>query len=96
MPVAVGSSFALATVAKTRCLRGQANAALTVTNRERVPVDLTITTPWGIHTVSALAPGRSVTHFLNSRQRSFRAGTLTLSAQTGSPVSRAGRWSIAA
>jgi hypothetical protein len=62
-----------------RCVVGKATQVVTVTNNEQVPVEVTVTSPYGTKTVT-IAAGKSKSVSFSTRAASIEAGTITLSA----------------
>ncbi|WP_141390371.1 endo-1,4-beta-xylanase [Cellulosimicrobium cellulans] len=69
---------ALDVEASARCLAGKAYVAVRATNREDVPVDVTLTTPYGSRTFTAVAPGANAYQSFAVRATSVPAGTATV------------------
>ncbi|MFC8923911.1 immunoglobulin-like domain-containing protein [Cellulosimicrobium sp. NPDC057127] len=63
-----------------RCLAGKAYVAVRATHGEDVPVDVTLTTPYGTRTFADVAPGRSAYQAFPVRATSAPAGTATVTA----------------
>lgn len=51
--------LAVAAQAEVRCLAGRAYVAVRATNDDDVPLDVTLTTPYGERTVAGVAPGKN-------------------------------------
>ncbi|MBD8079575.1 glycoside hydrolase family 2 [Cellulosimicrobium arenosum] len=66
--------------ADTRCLAGAAYVAVRATNDDDVPVDVTLTTPFGSKTVNDVAPGKSAYQSFKVRAESAEAGSATVTA----------------
>ncbi len=66
--------------AVSRCLAGKAYVAVRATNGEDVPVDVTLTTPYGARTFGAVAPGSSAYQSFAVRAASVPAGVATVTA----------------
>ncbi|MBN0038594.1 Ig-like domain-containing protein [Cellulosimicrobium cellulans] len=63
--------------ATPRCLAGRAYLAIRATNNENGPVDITVTTPVGSKTFTAVAPGTAAYQSFNSRATTLSAGSGT-------------------
>lgn len=61
-----------------RTIAGKQYVTVTATNREAVPVAITISTPYGDKTFAAVAPGKSASVSINSRLAVLPAGVATL------------------
>jgi Alpha/beta hydrolase domain len=72
--------LAVSTTAQARCLGGKAYLAVRATNDDAVPVDITLTTPFGERTVTGVEPGASAYHAFASRATSVGAGVAQVSA----------------
>lgn len=72
--------LALSTVAQARCLGGKVHLAVRATNDDDVPVDVTLTTPYGTWTVTGVEPGASAYHAFAVRATAVGAGTAEVSA----------------
>ncbi|WP_228484576.1 family 43 glycosylhydrolase [Microbacterium cremeum] len=73
-----------------RCVVGKTVLTVRVSNDEDVPVSLTLATPFGTKTVSALAADTSASYAFTTRQASIAAGAVTGEATatvSGEPVS---------
>ena len=66
-----------------RCLAGRAYLAVRVTNDDTVAVDVRAVTPFGTKEWTAVAPGMNAYQSLASRQTSFGAGSVEVSAVSG-------------
>lgn len=64
--------------AQSRCLAGKAYVAVRATNGEDVPVDVTLTTPFGSREVEDVAPGTSAYQSFPVRSTSVEAATVTV------------------
>lgn len=80
--VTVGSgSLDLAVSATSRCLSGdRAVLAVAVKNDEAVPVDVTITTPYGAKAFTDVAPGANAFHAFTTRVKNLPAGDVSVAA----------------
>ncbi len=67
-------------VTSTRCVAGKVVQTLTVTNREGVPVTVSVTGRYGAKAFAALAPGKTTSATFTTRQTSIPAGSMTLTA----------------
>ncbi|KLN36235.1 hypothetical protein FB00_04350 [Cellulosimicrobium funkei] len=63
-----------------RCLAGKVYVAVRATNAGVTPVDVTLTTPYGERSFTAVAPGASAYQSFASRATTVPAGTATVSA----------------
>ncbi|HMR48673.1 MAG TPA: family 43 glycosylhydrolase [Arachnia sp.] len=70
----------------TRCVVGKVVQAITVTNGAEVPLDVTVTSPYGTASYSRLAAGASSSKALTTRQVTTSPGVLAVTA-TGDGVS---------
>jgi hypothetical protein len=72
----------LALVAETqvRCLAGRAYLAVRATNDDDVPLDVTLTTPFGARTVADVAPGKNAYQAFATRQADVDAAPVTVTA----------------
>ncbi|WP_435738666.1 immunoglobulin-like domain-containing protein [Cellulosimicrobium sp. PMB13] len=68
----------LAVDVSPRCLAGKAYVAVRATNGEAVPVDLTLTTPYGTKAFADVAAGRAAYQSFAVRATSVPAGTVTV------------------
>ncbi|WP_241744242.1 adenylyl cyclase [Cellulosimicrobium arenosum] len=66
--------------ATTRCLAGKAYVAVRAQNTSDVPVDITLSTPFGSRTVAAVAPGGNAYQSFAARTTAVDAGTAGVSA----------------
>ncbi|MBD5785658.1 glycoside hydrolase family 2 [Cellulosimicrobium terreum] len=66
--------------ADARCLAGKAYVAVRATNGEDVPVDVTLTTPFGSKTVDGVQPGKNAYQSFAVRAPSAEAGSATMTA----------------
>lgn len=73
-PVAVGAS------AQTRCAGPNAKLIVEVTNHEAVPVDVTVTTPYGTKSFDDVQPGKTRSHPFMTHERNLPAGSATVTA----------------
>jgi hypothetical protein len=64
--------------AATRVLAGKQYVTSSVTNNEDVPVNVVITTPYGVKSFAAVQPGKSANVSINSRLSSIPAGEVTV------------------
>ncbi|QGH68296.1 peptide-N4-asparagine amidase [Pseudactinotalea sp. HY158] len=62
-----------------RTLAGNAYLSVSAVNNEAAPVDVTLTTPYGSKTFSAVQPGRTVSAVFNARATSVDAGQVSVS-----------------
>lgn len=62
----------------SRCLAGKVVLAVTVVNREAVPVDLVIDTGFGSRSIAGVQPGRNAFHSFSTRSRDTAAGSVTV------------------
>ena len=74
-------SLDLAVEVTPRCLAGKAYVAVRATNGEDVPVDVTLSTPYGTKDVADVAPGRSAYQSFAVRADSAPAGTVTVTGR---------------
>ncbi|MBD5786968.1 ThuA domain-containing protein [Cellulosimicrobium terreum] len=72
--------LAISTVVEPRCLAGKAYVAVRATNDDTVPVDVTLTTPFGTKTFADVAPGKSAYQSFAARATSVPAGNVQVSA----------------
>ncbi|MBD8079679.1 alpha/beta hydrolase domain-containing protein [Cellulosimicrobium arenosum] len=72
--------LAISRAAQSRCLAGKAYVAVRATNDDSVPVDITLTTPFGEKTVADVAPGASAYQSFASRSTSVTTGSAQVSA----------------
>ena len=78
--------------ASSRCLAGKAYVAVRATNTGAVPADVTLTTPFGERSFTAVAPGASAYQSFASRATSVPEGVVTVSGTAvvdGIPVTTA-------
>jgi len=68
----------LAVEVSPRCLAGKAYVAVRATNGEDVPVDLTLTTPYGTRSFADVQPGRNAYQSFAARTASVPAGTVSV------------------
>lgn len=80
LTASAGDDLALSTVAQARCLGGKVHLAVRATNDDDVPVDVTLTTPYGTRTVTGVEPGASAYHAFAVRATAAGAGTAEVSA----------------
>lgn len=66
--------------AQPRSLAGKVYLAVRVMNDEDVPVDVTVTTPYGERTFADVAPGRSAYQSFATRRAAIEAGEVTVAA----------------
>ncbi|MGN7188607.1 family 78 glycoside hydrolase catalytic domain [Microbacterium enclense] len=66
--------------ASARCIAGKVTLTTIATNRDSVPVDVTITSPWGTKTVANVAPGKNATVAQSTRVTSIDAGSVTVTS----------------
>lgn len=74
------AELAVAVQADVRCLAGKAYVAVRATNDDEVPVDVTLTTPFGARTVADVAPGKNAYQSFPTRQASTDAVAVTVTA----------------
>ncbi|MBD5785525.1 family 43 glycosylhydrolase [Cellulosimicrobium terreum] len=65
-----------------RCLAGKAYVAVRATNGEDVPVDVTLSTPYGEKAFAAVAPGKNAYQSFAVRAATVEAGTVTVTGTT--------------
>ncbi|MBN0038579.1 family 43 glycosylhydrolase [Cellulosimicrobium cellulans] len=72
-----------------RCLAGKVYLAVRATNAGDVPVDVTLTTPFGERSFADVAPGKSAYQSFATRTTSVAAGTVTVAGWVdgGTPTS---------
>ncbi|NMF29054.1 hypothetical protein SAMN05518682_1890 [Cellulosimicrobium aquatile] len=63
-----------------RCLAGRAYVAVRATNDGAVPVDVTLSTPFGERTVAGVAPGASAYQSFSARSATLDAGSALVTA----------------
>jgi alpha-L-arabinofuranosidase/regulation of enolase protein 1 (concanavalin A-like superfamily) len=68
----------LEATAQPRCLAGKAYVAVRATHGEDVPVDVTVSTPFGEKTFADVAPGKNAYQSFATRATSAPAGTATV------------------
>lgn len=76
--------------ATSRCVAGKAVQVVTVTNRDDVPVQLSVTGPHGQKSFGTVQPGKSASASFTTRLAGYPAGSLALTARGtvgGQPVS---------
>ncbi|WP_154675489.1 PQQ-dependent sugar dehydrogenase [Parafrankia elaeagni] len=76
--------------AETRCIAGRVLPAVTVTNTDEVPVDVSIQTTYGTRDFTGVAPGTNAFHAFTTRLASIPAGSVTVVASAtvdATPVS---------
>jgi len=66
--------------AEVRCLAGSAYVAVRATNDDTVPVDVTLTTPFGSRTVAAVAPGKNAYQSFATRAAGTGEHAVTVTA----------------
>ncbi|MGM7422292.1 5'/3'-nucleotidase SurE [Cellulosimicrobium sp. CpK407] len=74
------STVAVRASATGRCIAGTAYVAALVRNDDTVPLDVTLSTPFGERSVSDVQPGAAAYQSFSSRSRSVEAGTSRLTA----------------
>jgi uncharacterized protein len=67
-------------VAATRCVAGKVTLTVTATNASKVPVALSITTPFGTKQVAAVGPGKSSSNAFTTRAASIAGGAASVVA----------------
>lgn len=78
-----------ASVAVTsRCVAGKVVLAVSVTNQHDGAIQLAVETPFGNKQIATLAAGKSVSSAFTTRAVSVDAGTVTVTASTGSGAER--------
>ncbi|MET3976840.1 hypothetical protein ABIE39_003158 [Cellulosimicrobium sp. 4261] len=77
---ATAPALAVSTDAEVRCLAGSAYVAVRATNDDTVPVDVTLTTPFGSRTVAAVAPGKNAYQSFAARAPSTGAHEVSVTA----------------
>lgn len=75
-----GDDLVVSTTTQARCLGGKAYLAVRATNDDAVPVDITLTTPFGERTVADVEPGASAYHAFAARSMTVGAGSVQVSA----------------
>ncbi|MCB7136408.1 metallophosphoesterase [Cellulosimicrobium marinum] len=70
----------VSTTARAQCMAGRAVVAVRATNDDTVPVDVTLTTPFGTRTVPGVQPGASAYQAFAVRSASVEAGTAQVAA----------------
>lgn len=73
-------SLDVAVSTSTRVLAGKQYLTVAVTNGDEVPVDVTITTPYGTKRFTAVKPGAVASASMNSRLSAMPAGEVTVEA----------------
>ncbi|MGX1576391.1 MULTISPECIES: metallophosphoesterase family protein [Cellulosimicrobium] len=68
------------TTARTQCLGGTAYVAVRARNADTVPVDVTLSTPYGERTVTGVRPGASAYQAFSVRASDVAAGTAHVAA----------------
>ncbi|MHA7617515.1 metallophosphoesterase family protein [Cellulosimicrobium cellulans] len=68
------------TTARTQCLAGTAYVAVRARNADTVPMDVTLSTPFGERTVSGVRPGASAYQAFSVRASDVAAGTAHVAA----------------
>ncbi|WP_069387495.1 glycoside hydrolase family 43 protein [Cellulosimicrobium cellulans] len=72
--------LAVAAQAEVRCLAGRAYVAVRATNEDDVPLDVTLTTPFGERTVAAVAPGKNAYRAFATRATDVAEAAVTVTA----------------
>ncbi|WP_069386221.1 alpha/beta hydrolase domain-containing protein [Cellulosimicrobium cellulans] len=80
LTAAADDDLAVSTAVQARCLGGKVYLAVRATNDDAVPVDVTLTTPFGERTVAGVEPGASAYHAFAVRATSVGAGSAEVSA----------------
>ncbi|MHA7270302.1 NHL repeat-containing protein [Arthrobacter sp. HLT1-20] len=78
----------------SRCIAGKVVVAVTVVNRESVPVDLVIETGFGSRFVSGVRPGQNAFHTFSTRSKETVAGTVTVHSSSAQGTPRAGTTTV--
>jgi hypothetical protein len=68
------------TTATPRDLSGKVYLSVVATNREDIPLDIALSTPYGTKSFTAVAPGRSASASFNSRAVEIPAGEVSVAA----------------
>ena len=78
---AVDGGLVLETTARSQCLAGNAYVAVRATNADTVPVDVTLSTPYGERAVTGVQPGASAYQAFPVRAADVAAGTARVGAR---------------
>ncbi|MBF4461762.1 MULTISPECIES: ricin-type beta-trefoil lectin domain protein [unclassified Rathayibacter] len=73
-------ALSLASTTAARCVVGRVVVTVSSTNANAVPVDLVTTTPWGVKSVTAVQPGKTVSAAFTTRAASIQAGQVSIAA----------------
>jgi hypothetical protein len=79
--LAAPAELAVSATAQVRCIAGKAYLAVRASNDDTVPMDVTLTTPFGEKTVADVAPGASAFHSFSTRKAALEAGTATVAVE---------------
>ena len=73
----------------SRCIAGKVVLAVTVANKEAVPVDLVVDAGFGSRSFSAVQPGKNAFHTFSTRSKDIAAGSVTVHSSRlgGTPAS---------
>lgn len=66
--------------ATTRCVSGRVTLTATVKNTSAVPVSIELTTAFGTKSIASVAPGKSVSQTISTRQAQLAAGDVSITA----------------
>ncbi len=80
-----GPAFDVTVTAEPRCLAGKAYVAVRATNDDDVPLDLTLTTPFGSRAYADVAPGKNAYQSFAARATSTEAGTAVVTVSGERP-----------
>ncbi|MFB7889823.1 metallophosphoesterase [Cellulosimicrobium cellulans] len=76
----VQDGLVVSTTARSQCMAGAAYVAVRATNADTVPVDVTLSTPYGERTVTAVQPGASAYQAFAVRSTQVAAGSAHVAA----------------